>query len=65
MYGPLALLVVAAAVAALALFVGIGARVSQPWQSDEVPRLTAAEQVLQAPDAEALAAVERVVGLYR
>lgn len=38
--------------AALALFVGIGAMVSQPWQSDEVPQLTAAEQVLQAPDAE-------------
>ena len=38
--------------AALALVVGIGAAVTQPWQSDEVPQLTAAEQVLQAPDAE-------------
>lgn len=38
--------------AALALVVGIGAAVTQPWASDEVPQLTAAEQVLQAPDAE-------------
>ena len=39
--------------AALALVVGIGAAVTQPWAgSDDVDRLTAAEQVLQAPDAE-------------
>lgn len=39
--------------AALALVVGIGAMVVAPWaDDDEVPRLTAAEQVLQAPDAE-------------
>ena len=39
--------------AALALFVGIGAMVSQPWSDDDqVTQLTAAEQVLQAPDAE-------------
>lgn len=39
--------------AALALVVGIGAAVTQPWVSDnDVPRLTAAEQVLQASDAE-------------
>jgi len=39
--------------AALALIVGIGAAVTQPWAgSDDVDRLTAAEQVLQAPDAE-------------
>ena len=38
--------------AALALVVGIGAAVTQPWAADEAPRLTAAEQVLQAPDAE-------------
>ncbi len=38
--------------AALALVVGIGAAVTQPWATDEVPQLTAAEQVLQAPDAE-------------
>jgi anti-sigma-K factor RskA len=39
--------------AALALFVGIGAMVSQPWSDDDrVTKLTAAEQVLQAPDAE-------------
>ena len=39
--------------AALALVVGIGAAVTQPWASDdEVPRLTAAEQVLRAPDAQ-------------
>ena len=37
--------------AALALVVGIGAAVTQPWASDdEVPRLTAAEEVLRAPD---------------
>lgn len=39
--------------AALALFVGIGAMVSQPWSDDDqVTKLTAAEQVLQAADAE-------------
>lgn len=38
--------------AALALVVGIGAAVVQPWRSDETPRLTAAEQVLQATDAQ-------------
>ena len=39
--------------AALALVVGIGAMVTQPWANEqEVPQLTAAEQVLQAPDAE-------------
>jgi anti-sigma-K factor RskA len=39
--------------AALALFVGVGAMIVAPWaDEDEVPRLTAAEQVLQAPDAE-------------
>lgn len=37
--------------AALALIVGVGAAVTQPW-ADEAPRLTAAERVLQAPDAE-------------
>ena len=41
--------------AAVAVLVGIGAVVTQPWSGsddDEVPQLTAAEQVLQAPDAE-------------
>lgn len=39
--------------AALALIVGVGALVTQPWApSDDAKRLTAAEQVLQAPDAE-------------
>ena len=38
--------------AALALVVGIGAAVTQPWATEEVPQLTAAEQVLEAPDAE-------------
>ena len=39
--------------AALALIVGVGALVTQPWApSDDVQRLTAAEQVLQAPDAQ-------------
>ena len=38
--------------AALAIFVGLGAMMTQPWQSDEVPRLTAAEQVIGAPDAQ-------------
>ncbi len=39
--------------AALALIVGVGAAVTQPW-ADEAPQgdLTAAEEVLQAPDAE-------------
>jgi anti-sigma-K factor RskA len=37
--------------AALALVVGVGAAVTRPW-ADEAPRLTAAERVLQAPDAE-------------
>jgi anti-sigma-K factor RskA len=41
--------------AALALIVGVGALVTQPWApSDDVQRLTAAEQVLQAPDAQAV-----------
>ena len=40
--------------AALAVIVGVGAAVTQPWKSDDVPRLTAAEQVLEAPDAEAV-----------
>lgn len=39
--------------AALALLVGLGTMIVAPWaDDDEVPRLTAAEQVLQAPDAE-------------
>ena len=39
--------------AAVALIVGVGAVVTQPWApSDDVERLTAAEQVLQAPDAQ-------------
>jgi anti-sigma-K factor RskA len=39
--------------AALALIVGAGALVMQPWApSDDVKRLTAAEQVLQATDAQ-------------
>lgn len=38
--------------AALALVAGVGALIVQPWGGDDVPRLTAAEQVLQAPDAE-------------
>ena len=37
--------------AALAIFVGLGAMIVQPWSDDE-PRLTAAEQVLRAVDAE-------------
>ena len=37
--------------AALALIVGVGAAVTQPW-ADQAPPLTAAEQVLQAADAE-------------
>ena len=41
--------------AALAIIVGVGAMVTQPWATDDsgdVTKLTAAEQVLQAPDAE-------------
>ncbi len=38
--------------AALALFVGVGSMVTQPWANDDQPRLTAAEQVLQADDAQ-------------
>lgn len=38
--------------AALAILVGIGALIVQPWAGDDVPQLTAAEQVLEAPDAE-------------
>ena len=39
--------------AAFALIVGIGAAVVQPWASDDAPsRLAAAEQVLEAPDAQ-------------
>ena len=37
--------------AALVLLVGVGAMIVAPWTDDE-PRLTAAEQVLQAADAE-------------
>lgn len=37
--------------AALALFIGVGALIVQPW-TDDVPRLTAAEQVIQADDAQ-------------
>lgn len=38
--------------AALMLVAGVGIATWSPWASDEVPQLTAAEQVLQAPDAE-------------
>lgn len=38
--------------AALALVFGIGASVAQPWKSDDVPQLTAAEQVIGASDAQ-------------
>ena len=40
--------------AALAIIVGVGAMVTQPWKSDDsdVPQLTAAEQILRADDAE-------------
>ncbi len=38
--------------AALALLVGLGATLTQPWRSDDVPRLTAAEQVIGADDAQ-------------
>lgn len=41
--------------AALVLVTGVGLTVWQPWASDEAPRLTAAERVLQAPDAEEVA----------
>lgn len=41
--------------AAVALLVGVGALIVQPWAGDDdVPQLTAAEQVLQAPDAQAV-----------
>lgn len=38
--------------AALMLVAGVGIATWSPWATDEVPQLTAAEQVLQAPDAE-------------
>ncbi|WP_210439219.1 anti-sigma factor [Nocardioides xinjiangensis] len=38
--------------AALALVLGVGAALTRPWVSDDAPRLTVAEQVLQAPDAQ-------------
>jgi anti-sigma-K factor RskA len=38
--------------AALVVLVGIGAMIVRPWADDDAPRLTAAEQVLQAADAE-------------
>lgn len=38
--------------AALALLAVIGSLIVQPWADDEAPQLTAAERVLQAPDAE-------------
>jgi anti-sigma-K factor RskA len=38
--------------AALALIAGVGALVTQPWAPSDDERLTAAEQVLQAPDAQ-------------
>ena len=38
--------------AAVALLVGIGAAVTQPWADNDSRRLSAAEQVLQAPDAQ-------------
>ena len=38
--------------AALIVVAGAGIATWRPWAGDEVPRLTAAEQVLQAPDAE-------------
>lgn len=37
--------------AALALIVGVGAAVTQPWAGDDRGNLTAAEQVIQADDA--------------
>lgn len=40
--------------AALALIAGVGAMVVQPWSDDDVQKLTAAEQVLQADDAQAV-----------
>ena len=38
--------------AAVAILVGLGAAVTQPWAGDDAPRLSATEQVLEAPDAE-------------
>ena len=38
--------------AVLALVVGVGAAVTEPWATDDAPRLTAAERVLRADDAE-------------
>ena len=38
--------------AALIVVAGAGIAAWSPWANDQVPRLTAAEQVLQAPDAE-------------
>ncbi|WP_246855642.1 anti-sigma factor [Nocardioides xinjiangensis] len=38
--------------AALALVLGVGAALTRPWVGDDAPRLTVAEQVLQAPDAQ-------------
>ena len=38
--------------AVLALVVGVGAALTQPWAGDSPEQLTASEQVLQAPDAE-------------
>ena len=38
--------------AAVAILVGVGTMVTQPWAPDDQPPLTAAEQVLQAGDAE-------------
>jgi anti-sigma-K factor RskA len=38
--------------AALIVVAGAGIAAWSPWADDQVPRLTAAEQVLQAPDAE-------------
>jgi anti-sigma-K factor RskA len=38
--------------AALAILVGVGVMVAQPWADDDQARLTAAEQVLAAGDAE-------------
>lgn len=38
--------------AAVTVLLGVGALVTQPWAGDDEGRLSAAEQVLQAPDAE-------------
>jgi anti-sigma-K factor RskA len=38
--------------AALIVVAGVGVASWRPWATDEVPQLTAAEQVLRAPDAE-------------